>query len=114
MDGPEGCAATRSDAAMTDLRNDALRIAAALQAARTPEPLGVDLWSQSPDSAARLIELVIEECGDAGVPLVRVRVDPRLAVAMGGPPAGQRWSYRSCVLEADAVLLQRVEFHRFP
>src|SRR3954471_15443283 len=108
MDRPKGRTATRSDAAMARLRDDALRITAALHAARTPEPLGVDLWSQSPDSAARLIELVIEECGDAGVPLVRVRVDPRLAVAMGGPPAGQRWSYQSCVLEADAALLQRV------
>src|SRR3954468_4180968 len=98
MDRPKGRTATRSDAAVPDRREDALRIAAALQAARTPEPLGVDLWSQSPDSAARLIELVIEECGDAGAPLARVKVDPRVAVAMGRPLAGQRWSYRICVL----------------
>jgi len=90
-----------------------LGITAALQAARTPEPLGVDLWSQSPDSAARLSELVIEECGDAGVSLARVMVNPYVAVAMGRPPAGGRWFYRNSILEADAALVQRIEFHRF-
>ena len=98
---------------MAELRDDALRITAALQAARTPEPLGVDLWNQSPASAARLVELVIEECGDAGVPLARVRVDPYVAVAMGGPRAGGRWSYQGSIVEADAALLQRIELHRF-
>jgi hypothetical protein len=97
---------------MANLRDDALRITAALQAATTPEPLGVDLWSQSPESAARLIELVIEECGDAGVPLALVRVDPYVAVAMGGTAAKGRWSYRTGILEADAALFQRIEFHR--
>jgi hypothetical protein len=67
---------------------DALRITAALQAAGNRRCLGVDLWSWPPDGAACLVELVIEECADAGIPLARVKVDPHVALAIGGPPCG--------------------------
>ena len=97
---------------MAELREIAFRIAAALVAEAGPEPLGVDLWNQSPDTAARLVEAVIDECGDAGAALVKVRVDPYVAVAMGRPPAARRWLYRGTGLEADAALFQRAEFHR--
>jgi hypothetical protein len=98
---------------MAELREIAFRIAAALQAVTGPEPLGVDLWNQSPETAARLVEAVIDECGDAGAALAKVRVDPYVAVAMGGPPAGRGWSYRDTGVEADAGLFQRAEFHRW-
>jgi hypothetical protein len=97
---------------MAELREIALRIAAVLLAEEQPEPLGVDLWNQSPDTAARLVEAVIEECGDAGAALAKVRVDPCVAVAMGGPPAGRGWSYGDTGVETDAALFQRAEFHR--
>jgi hypothetical protein len=74
--------------------------------------LGLDLWGQSPDGAARLVETVIEECGDAGVALARVRVDPCVAVALRARPAARSWSWRGVVLEVDAAHFQRVEFHR--
>jgi hypothetical protein len=99
---------------MAELRDHALRMVGALLAGREPEPLGLDLWSHSPDGAARLVEAVIEECSDAGVALARVRVDPCVAVAMRAPAAGRSWSYRGTVLEVDATLFQRVEFHRSP
>ena len=97
---------------MAELREIAFRIAAALQAVAEPEPLGVDLWNQSPDRAAHLVKMVIEECSDAGAALARVRVDPYVAVAMGRPPAGRRWSYGDTGVETDAALFQRAEFHR--
>jgi hypothetical protein len=97
---------------MAELREIAFRIAAALLAADEPEPLGVDLWNQSPDTAARLVEAVIDECSDAGAALAKVRVDPYVAVAMGGSPTGQRCLYGSTGIEADGGLFQRAEFHR--
>ena len=97
---------------MTGLREIAFRIAAALHAAKDPEPLGVDLWNQSPDTAAHLIKAAIDECSDAGVPLRRVRIDPYVAVAMREPSVGQRWRHRNTSIEVDASLFQRAEFHR--
>jgi hypothetical protein len=97
---------------MAELREIAFRIAAVLLAEEEPEPLGVDFWNQSPDTAARLVEAVIDECGDAGAALAKVRVDPYVAVAMRGPPGGCRWSYRDTGVETDAALFQRAEFHR--
>ncbi len=97
---------------MAELREIAFHIAAVLLAGDEPEPLGVDLWNHSPDMAARLVEAVIEECGDAGAALAKVRVDPHVAVAMGGSPAGRRWSCGGTGVEADAALFQRAEFHR--
>ncbi len=97
---------------MAELREIALRIAAVLLAEEEPEPLGVDLWNQSPDTAARLVEAVIDECSDAGAALAKVRVDPYVSVAMGGTPAGRRCSYGGTGVETDVALFQRAEFHR--
>ena len=97
---------------MAELREIAFRIAAALQAVAEPEPLGVDLWNQSPDTAAHLVKMVIEECSDAGAALAKVRVDAHVAVAMGGSPAGRRWWCGDTGVEADDALFQRAEFHR--
>ena len=103
----------KAGVAMVELREIAFRIAAVLLAEEEPEPLGVDLWNQSPDTAAHLVRMVIDECSDAGAALSKVRVDPYVAVAMGGPPAGRGWSYRDTRVEADAGLFQRAEFHRW-
>ena len=97
---------------MAEVRDHALRITGALLAARQPEPLGLDLRSQSPDGAARLVEMVIEECADAGVALARVKVDRCVALALRASPGAQSWPCRGTVLEVDAALFQRVEFHR--
>ncbi len=102
----------KAGVAMVELREIAFRIAAVLLAEEEPEPLGVDLWNQSPDTAARLVEAVIDECSDAGWAFAKVRVDFYVAVAMGGPPAGPGWSYGDTGVEADAALFQRAEFHR--
>ena len=52
---------------MLELRDLALGIAAALQAVTEPEPLAVNLWNHSPETAAYLVTAVLEECSDAGV-----------------------------------------------
>jgi hypothetical protein len=97
---------------MLELRDFALKIAATLQAVKEPEPLRLELWNHSPATAAYLIAAVIEECGDAGIALAKVRIDPYVAVAMHNPATGNRWSYRDVAIEADAALFQCVEFHR--
>jgi hypothetical protein len=99
---------------MLELRDLALGIAAALQAVAEPEPLAVNLWNHSPETAAYLVKAVLEECSDAGITLARVRVDPCVAVAMHRPFTGSRGSYRDIAIEVDADLFQRVEFHRLP
>ena len=99
---------------MLELRDLALGIAAALQAVTEPEPLAVNLWNHSPETAAYLVKAVLEECSDAGIILARVRVDPWVAVAMHRPFAGSRGSYRDITIEVDAALFQRAEFHRLP
>ena len=75
---------------MLELRDLALGIAAALQAVTEPEPLAVNLWNHSPETAAYLVKAVLEECSDAGITLARVRVDPWVAVAMHRPFADAR------------------------
>ena len=99
---------------MTDLRETAWRIATALHTAKDPEPLIVDLWGQSPVSAAYLVELVIEECSDAGVELAKVEIDPCVGVALRRPSTGPSWIYRDTTIEVNRRLFQRVEFYRCP
>ena len=70
---------------MPELRELAFRIACALRA-EGPEPLRVELWHQSPYSAAYLVRAVIDECRDAGIGLEKVGVDRYVAVALHGPP----------------------------
>ena len=108
----KGVAACSETGAMLELRGLALDIAAMLQALKEPEPLRLDLWNHSPSTAAYLIAAVLDECGDAGIALARMRIDPYVAVAMHKPTTGNRWSYRNVTIEVDAALLQRVEFHR--
>jgi hypothetical protein len=97
---------------MLELRDFALKIAATLQAVKKPDPLRLELWNHTPATAAYLIAAVIEECGDAGIALAKVRIDPYVAVAMDNPATGIRRSYGNVTIEADAALFQRVEFHR--
>jgi hypothetical protein len=97
---------------MRELREVAFRTAAALHAAKGPEPVGLDFLNQSPAGAALLVGAVIDECAEAGIPLARVRVDPYVAVALGGPAPGRRWTHRGTVVEVDGGLFQRAEFHR--
>jgi len=111
-EGMEACSET--GLAMLELRDLALGITAVLQAVKEPEPLGVDLWNHSPETAAYLVTAVLDECSDGGVDLARVRIDPYVAVAMRKPTSGHQWSYRNITIEVDAALFQRAEFHRLP
>jgi hypothetical protein len=97
---------------MFELRDFALKIAATLQAVKEPEPLRLELWNHSPTTAAYLIAAVIEECGDAGIALAKVRIDPYVAVAIHNAAIGNRLSYGNVTIEVDAALFQCVEFHR--
>lgn len=70
---------------MLELRGLALDITAMLQTLKEPEPLRPDLWNHSPSTAAYLIAAVLDKCGDAGIALARVRIDPYVAVPMHKP-----------------------------
>jgi hypothetical protein len=96
---------------MPELRELAFRIACELRADE-PEPLCVELWHQSPDTAAYLVGAVIDECREAGIRLEKVRVDRYVAVAMHAPPGQRTWIRDDVHLEIDDVLLQVAEFHR--
>ena len=96
---------------MPELRELAFRIACALRA-DGPEPLRVELWHQSPDSAAYLVRAVINECRDAGIRLERVRVDRYVAVAMHAPPGQRTWIHDEVHIEIDDALFQVVGFYR--
>jgi hypothetical protein len=97
---------------MLELRELAFQIACALRAGE-PEPLRVELWHQSPDSAAYLVRAVIGECRDAGIRLEKVKVDRYVAVALHGPPGQRTWIHDEVHLEIDDALFQLVEFHSF-
>src|SRR3954471_10338925 len=96
---------------MPELRELAFRIAYALRA-EGQEPLRVELWHQSPDSAAHLIEAVIDECRDADIRLEKVRVDRYVAVALHGPPGQHIWLHGGIRVETDDALLQIADFYR--
>ena len=96
---------------MPELRELAFRIACDLRA-REPEPLCVELWHQSPDSAAYLVKAVVDECRDVGIRLEKVRVDRYVAVAMHAPPGQRTWIQDEVHLEIDDALFQVVGFHR--
>jgi hypothetical protein len=96
---------------MLELRELAFRIACALRA-EGPEPLPVKLWHQSPDSAAHLVRMVINECRDADVKVESVRVDRYVGVALHGPPGVRSWAHDGVRVEIDEALFQVVVFHR--
>ena len=68
---------------MAELREIAWRIATALHRGTQSGLYRVDLWNQSPDSAAHLVRLAMEECCTLGVKLETIRIDPYVAVALG-------------------------------
>lgn len=96
---------------MIELRGLAFQIACALRA-EGPEPLRLELWHQSPDSAAHLIRAVIDECRDAGIRLARVSVDRYVAVALYRPPGHRGCTLDGVRVETDDTLFQFVEFRR--
>src|SRR3954462_5060688 len=96
---------------MLALRELAFRIACALRA-EGAEPLRVELWHQSPDSAAYLVRAVINECRDAGIRLERVRIDQYVAVALHGPFGRRSWVHDGVRLEVGDALFQQADFYR--
>ena len=96
---------------MPELRELAFRIACALRADGA-EPLRVELWHQSPDSAAYLVRAVINECRDAGIRLERVKVDRYVAVALHGPFGWRSWVHDGVRLEVGDALFQQADFYR--
>jgi hypothetical protein len=96
---------------MPELQELAFRIAFELRA-EEPEPLFVELWHQSPDSAAYLVRAVIDECRDSDIRLEKVRVDRYVAVEMHAPPGQRTWIRDEVRLEIDDALFQVVGFQR--
>ena len=69
---------------MAGLKEMALGIATALRTGIAPNPLPVELWGHAPDNAARLVNLVIDECVDAGIALREIRADPVIVHELTG------------------------------
>ncbi len=63
---------------MAGIKETAIGIAAVLASKHGPNPVALTFKGQSLDEAADLVELVTAECGDTGIRLVRLELDPEL------------------------------------
>ena len=63
---------------MAGTREVALGFASVLRMPLGPNPLPRQLWGQGLSDAAEILLAVIDECRDAGIPLMKVELDPEL------------------------------------
>lgn len=61
----------------------ALGIATVLMHSHDPDPLQVEFRCEAPGAVARLVDLVIDECSDAGFQLTSVMVPANLVTGLG-------------------------------
>lgn len=75
-----------------NLEDLALGIAAALMQTREPEPLRIQFKSEAPGAIARLVDLVLDECADAGFEITAVFVPANIVTGLGSTlhPEGVR------------------------
>ncbi len=69
---------------MVSAKETALGIAAVLGSDQGPNPLPITFRGQSLQEAADLVQLVIAECGDAGIPLDKLELDPEFFEVLVG------------------------------
>ncbi|NTZ42884.1 hypothetical protein G7A66_07240 [Altererythrobacter sp. SALINAS58] len=63
---------------MAGQKETAIGIATALASEHSPNPFPLSFRGQSLQEAADLVQLVVAECGDAGIKLARLELDPEL------------------------------------
>lgn len=97
---------------MAGIEEMALGIASALRSGIAPNPLPVEFWGQSPEDAAQLVELIVDECVDAGIALREVRVDPVIVHELTGSKSECGVTHRDVPISADTVCRGRVDIYR--
>ncbi len=63
---------------MAGSKETAIGIAMVLASEHAPNPVSLTIRGQTLQEAADLVYLVTAECGDAGIPLSRLELDPEL------------------------------------
>lgn len=99
---------------MAGLGEMALGIASTLRGGIAPNPLPVEFWGQSPEDAAQLVKLIVDECVDAGIALREVRSDPLIVHELTGSKSECGVVHRDVPISADSACRGRVEIHSEP
>lgn len=94
---------------MASISEIAIGVATALSSGMVPDPMFLDFWNETPEEAVELLQAVVNECADAGIPLRKIAVDPVLWAAL---PPTCRGDVRGVGIEADRELVGRVAFYR--
>ncbi|WP_461495811.1 hypothetical protein [Pyruvatibacter sp.] len=88
-------------------------IASVLRSSRLPEPLGVDLWNETPAAASVLVQAVVDSCKRNSITLSLVRICPVLGKdLLRELPPGKPILIDTEILP-DPTLNNRIEFFRF-
>lgn len=104
----------QSVGAVAGIEEMALGIATALRSAIAPNPLPVELWGQSPEEAAQLVRLIVDECVDAGIALRELRVDPVIVHELTGSKSEFGVVHRDVPISADTTCRGRVDIYSEP
>ena len=90
-----------------DLQDLALGVTAVLMHTHAPEPLALQFKCETPGAIGRLVDLIIDECADAGFELTAVFVPANVVAGLGRQivPGGVR-------IEAQPELRDEVLFFR--
>lgn len=88
-------------------------LASALGGTPAPEPLGVDLWNESPAATTVLVRAVVDSCARRAIPLSAVRVSSDLAQDLARQLEPTGGAYEGIPVAVEAGISSRVEFFRF-
>jgi hypothetical protein len=99
---------------MATLDELAAGFASILRSSPSPEPLAVDLWNHGALEASHLVKRVIEICGQEGIAITTVRIDPDLADFLRAANRAVPFSHNGVPVVEDAALQGRLEFYRMP
>jgi hypothetical protein len=89
-------------------------LASVLGGTPEPEPLGVDLWNESPAATTVLVRAVIDSCARRAIPLSAVRVSSDLGKDLDRQLALKDGAYEGVPVIMAPQISSRVEFFRFP
>ena len=90
-----------------DLQDLALGVTAVLMHTHAPEPLALQFKCESPRAIGRLVDLIIDECADAGFELTAVFVPANVVVGLR-----RQVSAPGVPVEAKSELRDEVLFFR--
>jgi hypothetical protein len=88
-------------------------LASVLRSSPVPEPLGVDLWNETPAAATVLVRAVIDTCLRNAIPLSLVRICPDLGKGLLRQLTEDEPAYEGVQIISHSALSQRIEFFRF-